>query len=325
MKGKGITGFIFLLAFCVVGLVFKLLHWPFAGVLTLVSYTSLAVFSIVRALKVSFDDGIADKFRTFTRISMIGFSCYTIGVLFQIMHWPAAQLILLIGGVSTVFFSAMNFITGSGGSSERSRGNTILSGLCALLVVSLGLGLSYLQSEEIKRETAGWHSIIIAARECSHAKGAESGSEELFSHGVSPDTLERISKREELKMLRLDVLRLLHHLHRTLIIHHGFSEEEADTLDIALIGNLLFQDHISNHFLIGEDPMNPTGAATELRKKLEDLEAAVSSSQKGPGKYINREREGILLPWESAEFWDYTLVEVLTKLKKMELEFCRGY
>ena len=80
----------------IIGLIFKLMHWPFAGLILTISLTSLAMFYIASAFN-AFED--KDKNRGLSVVCGIFMSITTIGILFKFMHWPMANIQLLVGAI----------------------------------------------------------------------------------------------------------------------------------------------------------------------------------------------------------------------------------
>jgi hypothetical protein len=87
-----ITGF-----FLILGTVFKIQHWPLAGI-----FLSLAVlfgiFLFVPALLINRFNDVENKAKRPVYIfGSIGLVCYMAGMLFKIQHWPFAITLMLLG------------------------------------------------------------------------------------------------------------------------------------------------------------------------------------------------------------------------------------
>ncbi|MFH0842048.1 MAG: hypothetical protein V1903_05435 [Bacteroidota bacterium] len=100
MKISGIAGTI-MLGFSAL---FKINHWPLAGVLMTLGAVTLAFVFMPSALGVLWKETHSRK-KLFLFISafMAGM-CFILGTLFKVQHWPGAGLILLLAGFFGLFF-----------------------------------------------------------------------------------------------------------------------------------------------------------------------------------------------------------------------------
>ncbi len=80
-----------------VGLIFKLLHWPGAGVLIVISLSTLAFFYFPLAFYFFCDKQIKRQNLALSIISGFFLSIIPIGVMFKLQYWPGAQVQLLAG------------------------------------------------------------------------------------------------------------------------------------------------------------------------------------------------------------------------------------
>jgi len=85
-----------LLSFAVVGGMFKILHWPGANIIITLTLCSLAI--IYFPLGFYFLGNAA--VRTTAIITGMFLSCIPLGILFKIMHWPGASIMLVIAAAS---------------------------------------------------------------------------------------------------------------------------------------------------------------------------------------------------------------------------------
>lgn len=85
----GIIGAIFI----AIGILFKMMHWPGAGVAVLIGATALAIYSLtymVEKLQTA-GAGIEKPFILFFGISGV---LLCVGFLFKMMHWPGAGALI---------------------------------------------------------------------------------------------------------------------------------------------------------------------------------------------------------------------------------------
>jgi hypothetical protein len=88
------------------GALFKIMHWPGAGIMLVLGFFLLCFFFIPSALYVSFKE-ISNKTKKFTYISIFfGTFFLAASFLFKVMHWPMANIIFVIG----MFFICILFL-----------------------------------------------------------------------------------------------------------------------------------------------------------------------------------------------------------------------
>lgn len=85
------------LAITMIAVLFKISHWPGAGILLLTGIGSLALIFLPLAYAVALKS-TDDKLLKFLYLSaLISFSIDFVGMLFKIMHWPGAGIFMMIG------------------------------------------------------------------------------------------------------------------------------------------------------------------------------------------------------------------------------------
>ena len=94
MKTEKILSSIFL-----IGLLFKILSWPYGSVLIIISASIISTLYFVVAFYLFCDKNIKNQKLSLSITSGIFLSIIPLGVLFKIMYWPGAQNLLLIGSI----------------------------------------------------------------------------------------------------------------------------------------------------------------------------------------------------------------------------------
>lgn len=130
--------------FFIAGVVFKIQHWPFAGILlSLAAMTG--VFLFIPAL-------IADMLRnepdrsgkTVSVLFAVLLACYILGILFKVQHWPWSQF-LMVAGLAGMFFVVLPWhmwLTWKDDRNVSARFIFIIVGSLAIVVPSMLLNLS---------------------------------------------------------------------------------------------------------------------------------------------------------------------------------------
>ncbi len=88
---------IVLLNILMLGLVFKMNHWPGAGIMLTFSILLMAVFFFPMAIVNSYKKQAKGKHLTLHVVGYITILIILLGALFKIQHWPGAGILILIG------------------------------------------------------------------------------------------------------------------------------------------------------------------------------------------------------------------------------------
>jgi uncharacterized membrane protein len=78
------------LGVAIIGALFKILHWPGANILLILGLSWLAIVSFIRSAYVQ-------ERSTQGYLNGLSNALMIIGVLFKMMHWPHAMMMLYIG------------------------------------------------------------------------------------------------------------------------------------------------------------------------------------------------------------------------------------
>jgi len=79
------------------GCLFKIMHWPAAGIILVIGLVSLSLVFLPLAIGNMFKAGQVKRLRNFYILVAIVMAFNFTGVMFKIMHWPGAGVLLMIG------------------------------------------------------------------------------------------------------------------------------------------------------------------------------------------------------------------------------------
>ncbi|MCW3104823.1 MAG: gliding motility-associated protein GldL [Bacteroidetes bacterium] len=82
------------------GITFKFQHWPGAGPMLVLGLTSFALICIPMLLKEKQAEGGTERKTLMNTAGATGLTLFSLGLLFKIMHWPGASVML---GLSVLF------------------------------------------------------------------------------------------------------------------------------------------------------------------------------------------------------------------------------
>lgn len=130
--------------FFIAGVVFKIQHWPLAGILlSLAALTG--VFLFIPALTANMLRNESDRFKKANSVLFaLTLACYILGILFKVQHWPGSQL-LMIAGLAGIFFAVLPWhmwLTRKDDRNVSARFIFMIVGSLAIVVPSMLLNLS---------------------------------------------------------------------------------------------------------------------------------------------------------------------------------------
>ncbi|MEO8590129.1 MAG: hypothetical protein ABI432_12220 [Flavobacteriales bacterium] len=134
-----------LFGIALIGLLFKIQHWPFAGVFLILSLSSLALLYFPLAVVWFGRPTMRDQVVGFSIAGGFALSTMLIGFLFKLQHWPLADAYVMLGTFCCAL-TAVGCLVLRRGKPELSSyfrsvllRASILGGLGALLIFGRGL------------------------------------------------------------------------------------------------------------------------------------------------------------------------------------------
>jgi cation transport ATPase len=108
LKISGVTAIILI----ILGVTFKTMHWPGAGIIIVLGLAFFSLIFIPLNIVLKFQDDKESSNRIIMTIGMLTASAASIGVLFKIMHWPYANILMFSSLlVFTLVFIPIYFVT----------------------------------------------------------------------------------------------------------------------------------------------------------------------------------------------------------------------
>jgi len=135
MKVSGIGGTI-LFGFASL---FKIMHWPMAGVLMTLGALTLAFLFMPSALGVLWKESRSKK-RLFLFITaFLAAMFFIMGILFKVQHWPGAGILVSLAGVTAVLFLVPSFLRSTLENPERRAARPVyITGAVAVMICLSG-------------------------------------------------------------------------------------------------------------------------------------------------------------------------------------------
>lgn len=301
-------------AFLSVGIFFKFMHWPGAGMMLVLGITlaSLVFLPLLFTLKMREKQKSKDKL--ILGIGMLAAITMSMGILFKIMHWPGANMmglgsvILMIAVFLPVYFF-------SGIRNPETKVNTIVSSL--VIILACGLFFTLINS----RPSASIEKTNIIANQ--HSQNSYlfliKQSEQNFA-AIKPDS-NKVSLNQELHT-------------RCITLCNTIEALKLKLANATMDGNMKQIDYNNiadgNNYAIATDVLfnNEGIAKTELRnlkKDLSNLNAFANekfslntSSLIDLSEQMNLNEEKV--SWETAHFFYTPISNVLRNLTQIQLD-----
>jgi hypothetical protein len=132
MHITGITAAILLL----LATIFKIMHWPGAGVMYVLGVASLCLIFMPIFLTVRVKEKISNPRIWINVVATISAFTLCFGILFKIMHWPMANILMSLGGIMIIFIYLPLYIFNYFKNKEL-RTNTVITTVVAIAGASM--------------------------------------------------------------------------------------------------------------------------------------------------------------------------------------------
>jgi len=99
MKATGIIG----PALMGIGSLFKIMHWPSAGILLVLGFAVLCLLFLPAAVSVLYKESGKGYSKALYIFGFVAAFLYSIGILWKVQHWPGAAWLLLLGNAVAIF------------------------------------------------------------------------------------------------------------------------------------------------------------------------------------------------------------------------------
>lgn len=251
--GFGLTSTILLLA----GTSFKLLHWPGAGIMITLGagFLVLGYFPLLLRFKLKEAPGN----ETLMHLSgYLGITLATLGVLFKIMHWPGAN-IMLLSGLLVISFLYVPIYFIKKYKSSVNKPVTLSAALVSL--TSLALIFALTQSRNSSHLTDGIAMVEWQLRESATKANANSLLYERLRGNQEADRVQQATK---------EAVQFLTNLRTQIIMTtEGVDSEIAANTEMFDMHNLVNREQPTK--LLFSDSDDQTYQHTELVRRMSDF------------------------------------------------------
>ena len=297
------------------GSMFKVFHWPGAGILLTLSIFLFCFHFLPSSLMELYKGEEEKKYKLLYIVTFIVFFIDMLGVLFKVQHWPGAGMFLLIGiPLPFILFLPVYLYQTR---NENKKGNMnflgIMFGLIFLAVFSVFLALN------VSRNILDKIAVNISTNDYCTFLNQTKAKKYIGENKIKKNADELYSFIEVLKSELLDATQ--NKLSATSDLPSGYipaqiNNQENSTIPMQIlygeddqqgkIAALKIKINAYKEALVASGQMNPELA--ELTNSLFDISTKPSDNQD--------DAEG--LTWEQREFSNYQLIVVLDVLSQIQ-------
>lgn len=151
MKNTMIRSGSFATLLLVLGLVFKFMHWPGASMLLVVSILLFSLLFLPLVFLLTAKDAKVSTARWSAGIGIAAGMAISLGILFKVMHWPYANILMICSLMAIVFlFLPIYFFTGI--RNPDTKVNTMVTSI--VILVGCGMFITLVRSPRATTEEA---------------------------------------------------------------------------------------------------------------------------------------------------------------------------
>jgi hypothetical protein len=296
----GITAFTF-----ITGALFKIMHWPGASVMILLSIVTLCFIFLPILFLFKTKESNSTREKITLGVATIFGITISLATLFKIMHWPGANLMWL-SSLGFLFFIFLPLFFFSGIRKPETKLNTIISSVLILVAIGLLFALTQLRSSkwtDYSETKADLQLMELSEIAQLHVKDTTETPENIGHAGIA--LMERI---ENLK--------------RNLILHMN-NNKPAELSD--LLRDLGKEINQTNSFFFKEDG-TPKPEIGQLAMDVKAFYGLLSDEMREHVNILNTEKrkrydepQEELITWEEEMFSHVTFSNALRKLNQLKL------
>jgi hypothetical protein len=308
------------------GILFKIQHYPFAGILLIIGFSSIGLILIPAILISKLRDENARNLRGAYIIGAAALILYLFGDLFKIMHYPGAGPMLILGaiGVTTVFFPIYAW-------KVYRKAETIKAGFLFLCVGIVFFNMfNLLLAMNVSKDALGY--FVISGTEVINTTNVLENKNNLLAEKITNDTSvsDTILKSDikKVKAISDELCTYMEGIKAELIAKvDGISVEEA-AIPAKKPYLIIAKDNydVPTYLLCGTSQYGNNGKASIIKMKMETLKNSLvnyctenENSESIILKSLETDSvfdkdEGKYIPWEMHHFYHLITISVINKL-----------
>lgn len=303
------------------GILFKIQHWPGAGILLLMGYLIVSLLLIPALLISKLKDENSKNLKGAYILGAISISLYLLGDLFKIMHYPGAGPLLVLGAImlTTVFLPVYGL--------KAYKNSTYVKGGFIYLCIGIFFFnlFNILLAMNVSKDVLSFY-IKPGQEILLTTQLIEQQNDSLIARCQQTDSLKMNSLLQITKSAD-ELFKYVEDLKISLIKTTDNISEEQAILRAKTPALILYKDNfdISTMLLCGTEPDFKNGKASELKQKIEKYRTMLlkyCDSAKNAATIINlaldtkikETPDNPIISWELYHFYHLPLVATVNKL-----------
>lgn len=295
-----ITAFTF-----IAGAFFKIMHWPGASALILLSIVTLCFVFLPILFLFKTKETQSKRDRITIAVATVFGIAISLATLFKLMHWPGANM-MWISSLGLLFFIFLPLFFFSGIRKPETKLNTIISSVLILVAIGLLFALTQLRSTK-------WTDYSETNADIQHIELSE------FAQRQSSDTTPVSS---HIRSAGSALMESIENLKKGLIQHMN-NNEPADLSDLLCdLGKEI--NHTNGFFFDQNGSAKPD--LKQLAKDVKAFENLLPGEKRDQIKLLNTEKQRRygeaqeeFISWEEEQFSHVTFANALRKLNQLQL------
>ncbi len=307
----GLGGIIFM-----VGVLFKLMHWPGAAMLLLAGWSIILAIFLPILLFAKLKEAQSSKEKSTYILGAIGLIIFELSTMFKMFHWPGAGPLMLLGSVLLIGIFVPRFTKLRMDNGQMTNAQFVFVITTAMYAVVLTFLLAMSTSVTLSRFVADESNSSKIIHYFEKKKANTLVANDSLAKPVDPAITESAANIYKISYdIKLCVIKSI----------EGVEEETAAQYikNPELIRNKDNYDKI-NHILLGE---NNNGLLKKLKEEIEKFRKSASTEKPELSKSIDAlfntadndvYGDGSMVTWEQINFKSNMLIGTLAQLGEIE-------
>ena len=310
--------------FFMIGVLFKVMHWPGAGIDLMAGYTILLLIYLPALLIVNFRNAQAKNDKVIYFIGVISFIIYGFSNMFKMLHWPGAAIMMLFGALLLISVFLPMYTWRRIQLEGKITGQFVFIITLSMFVILLNSLIVLNVSKNVLGGFVNQADDLIVLSEYQSKRNIEL----LSQIDLQKDTLDLKVKAEKIKKESEELIRYIENIQIDLLSKVQQMDKEEVISLLENPENIVQKDNIDAvwKYMIGEEGQ---GEAKNLKEKLNTYKSEMKNYVSNNNEYnllvtntldmSDKVMQEENLTWEELNFSKVPVIRAITKLKEIQL------
>lgn len=250
-----------------IGAVFKIMHWPGAGVLLLLPIAIVSFIFLPLLFLIKSKETKVKQEKITLAVGVVFGIVLSMSGLFKVMHWPGATVLWLLSlALLFLIFLPLHFFSGI--RNPETKTNTIISSILILMAGGLFFTLTDLSSTKEKLEELSGQTDLHVVKTIDYVENENLKNYTLVSDSLQIENNKLLQSKCNILCTSIENLKL--ELMKKVPGQPALSEEE-------LVLHYGFDFHWTTRVLFNDDN-TPNPILSEIKKEIDDLNSFISTT-----------------------------------------------